>query len=243
MINICICIDRNLQNQIWPCYNSIMRNTKEEVKFYILCLDNVYKPFIEKYKHMGMVVVSGKSDLEIKLNDNFVSSKAMYLRFYIPILFPHIDKMIYTECDSVYDSDIKDHWDIDIGDNYIGAVRDPFWEKCSQIQFYSGKVKENIDLDIPAYLSGNLIINCKVWRENNITQQLIDIVKENNIRVNLSTSIICKDKIFELDKKWCMLASHKDFGNTKGIYHWSGVNKKPWNNKNVLNYKVWNKYT
>jgi lipopolysaccharide biosynthesis glycosyltransferase len=237
LINIVICIDKYLQDKIYPCYNSILQNTKEPVQFYNFCLDNVDNSAMEKYRSMGMQVHKIQTDLRIKLHDNFVKSPAMYLRFYIPEILD-IDRAIYTECDSVYNCDIKDHWNIDIGDNYCGMSEDWFSKTCGKLKRWSGNI-DGFD-DTPSYLTGNMIINCKEWRKNNITNELVTIVNKNNIRVNLSMSIVCRNNIFKLDDKWCLPASHKELGDTEGIYHWSG-NKKPWLVK-VKNQEVWEKY-
>lgn len=234
MIPVFICIDDNLKDKWYNCYNSIIRNTKEKIQFYVICLSKEYSIIPQG----DITFINWQTDLQINLNDTFVRSPAMYLRFYISHILPDIDKIIYTECDSVYNCDIAEHYNIDIGDNLIACVSDWFSKTCGKLKRWSGNIN-GFD-DLPAYLSGNMIMNLKAWRENKIAGKLINIVRENNIRVNLATSIVCKDKIKELPIKYCLPASHKDLQGQDGIFHWSG-NSKPWNIK-CRNQEIFDKY-
>ncbi len=84
-------------------------------------------------------------------------------------------------------------------------------------------------------------MNLKKMREDNISKKMIDFVLKNNVRVNLTMSYVCRNKIKQLENKWCMLASHKEFSDINGIYHWSGK-RKPWIIKSK-NYNIWQKYS
>ena len=81
----------------------------------------------------------------------------MYYRFKIPEIID-ADKCIYAEADSIFDFDVKEYWNIDIGNNYFAAVRDWFWADCEGVQFYQGYI-DGMDLSMPAYLTGNIIMN------------------------------------------------------------------------------------
>ena len=237
MIHVVYCIDKYLQDKIWPSYNSCLY-TKEKVQAHIFCLDGVDDTAIDKYKAVGMNVYLMKTDLQIKLNDNFVKSPAMYLRFYIPEVLKDIDKVIYMECDSVYDGDIKDHWNSELGNNLIATVPDWFSYNCGKLMRWSGHIDDFHDYK--AYLTGNMLINCEAWRKESITEKLVNIVSENNIRVNLSMSIVCQGRVKELSDRFCYPANYKYGNENVLIYHWSGKNK-PWAVK-CKNQNIWEKY-
>lgn len=48
----------------------------------------------------------------------------IYFRLFIPAMFPQYDKGIYIDSDVVLTSDIAELYDIEIGDNLIGACND-----------------------------------------------------------------------------------------------------------------------
>ena len=51
---------------------------------------------------------------------------AIFYRLFIPELFPQYDKAIYLDCDTVLCADIGNLYDIDIKDNFIGAVAEKY---------------------------------------------------------------------------------------------------------------------
>jgi lipopolysaccharide biosynthesis glycosyltransferase len=109
-----------------------------------------------------------------KYNDFFVDghvSAETYLRiFCAKVLDPSIDKILYLDSDIVVVGDIADLWRTDLKDNALGGVRDPFCQAGRE------------DLGIPAgqfYVNaGVLLINLKVWREQNICEKLVVFIRQ-----------------------------------------------------------------
>ncbi|WP_297816262.1 SP_1767 family glycosyltransferase [uncultured Lactobacillus sp.] len=81
-----------------------------------------------------------------------------YGRFLIPQLIKD-DKVLYLDSDIVVDDNIEDIFDVDLGDKMLYAVRD-----------YHATDQFN---------SGVMLINNKKWREEEITQKLIDMGKQH----------------------------------------------------------------
>ena len=133
MIDIALCFDSGLQNHIWNCYNSIISNTKESTRFHFLIDKSVNNKNIIKYKDKDINVYIIDVDVNNNFNDRFVSNKAMYYRFKIPEIID-ADKCIYAEADSIFDFDVKEYWNIDIGNNYFAAVRDWFWFNLNSLR-------------------------------------------------------------------------------------------------------------
>ena len=51
-------------------------------------------------------------------------TKAMYYRLFVPDIFTHYQRVIYCDCDAVFNADPAKLYAIDLKDNYLGAVHD-----------------------------------------------------------------------------------------------------------------------
>ncbi len=243
MINICLCFDSHLQHYYKHVIRSIKANTESECKFFIISdtkIDN------------NTIIFKDRIDV---IPEGDVKSKGQYYRLYIPELID-VDKILYFDNDVVLNADIQELWNIDLKDNYIGAVKDCFGHSLQLSQSYQGYItSKEFDLTQPVYLSGQLIINCKAWRENNVREQVMDIVKKYRVCDLIAINIVCKDKILELDKAWSMPAGYydrngicredklKDIDYKKPkLMHYHGINNKPWMNSNVFGIEKYLKY-
>ena len=88
-------------------------------------------------------------------------------RFFIPQLdFPY-GKGIYLDCDVVVNGDIKELFDIDLGENYAAAVDD----------FVSAKHAAKFD-SLRYFNSGVLLLNINKMRKDNLTEVLVGKLNE-----------------------------------------------------------------
>lgn len=51
-------------------------------------------------------------------------SKAAYFRLLIPELIREYDKCIYLDCDIIVHGDLKELYEIELGNNYLAGVKD-----------------------------------------------------------------------------------------------------------------------
>lgn len=63
------------------------------------------------------------------INISYISV-ATYLRLYIPLLFPHYDRLLYLDCDIAVHLDLAQLLDIDLSDHLVAAVRDKYIDQC-----------------------------------------------------------------------------------------------------------------
>ena len=56
------------------------------------------------------------------------------LRVFYTKLFPHLDKIIAFDNDTIVNKNVSELWDIDLGDNYMAGVRDT--EKFNRNMLY-----------------------------------------------------------------------------------------------------------
>ena len=98
-------------------------------------------------------------------------------RLFIPEVMPDIRKVIYLDCDTLVNLDIKTMWDIDVNDYCLAAVHDPIFETiaeavrdwlngCSNKTFVNaGVMIMNLD---KIRERGNLFNNAMTWIEKRV---------------------------------------------------------------------------
>jgi lipopolysaccharide biosynthesis glycosyltransferase len=158
----------------------------------------------------------------IDINDNALPklhviaqiTQEAYFRLLISNILDN-DKIIYLDCDTIVKYDISKLFEIDIGDNYIAAVRDIFGIDFQEYVKTLGLLPEN-------YInSGVLIINNKVWKEFDIGNKCIEkLVNDPKIKFmdQDALNIVCKDKVYFLDRKWNFFWYYSiEFVKQKGI--------------------------
>lgn len=261
MIPVVFCVDAAGLKYINAPIQSILNNTKEKIDFWILLDRNITElPQGKKYKYQKVDIPEIKTFCR-----TIVKSKAMFYRWLIPDILIGYDKAIYLDFDVILNTDIKHLYNIDIGDNAIGAVRDCYnntIRKTARNDF-QGNVSErdmfmiyNCDMDRPSFCSGQLVMNLKKWRQKNITNQLIDFVVKYKTADMLPLNVILQDDIYELNYKWCAPAhtlkenltpitpslGNKDYSDAF-LFHYNGT-AKPWmaNYPNKKLKSLWSKY-
>ena len=152
---------------------SILNNTRGKIHFIVLA------PNLSEENKQKIATVCGDNELSIvntsvKL-DNFsnVEIKCNHIslsacsRFFIPQLdFPY-EKGVYLDCDIVVNGDIKELFDIDLGDNYAAAL-DDFVSSKYAAKFGSTRY----------FNSGVLLLNISKIRKDNLTEILVGKLNE-----------------------------------------------------------------
>ncbi len=128
----------------------------------------------------------------------------IYFRLFIPAMFPQYDKGIYIDSDVVLTDDIAKLFDIDIGDNYIGACNDLSIADIPPLVAYTEnavgvKAKEYIN-------SGVLLMNLKKLRENDLEGHFLNLLSTyhfDSIAPDQDyLNAMCNGNIYYLDEAW-----------------------------------------
>lgn len=128
----------------------------------------------------------------------------IYFRLFIPSLFPEYNKGIYIDSDVVLTEDIAHLFDIDLGDNLIGACRDT---SITHIPPFVNYTRDAVGVESDSYInSGVLLMNLKKLRDegfeehflNLLTTYHFDSVAPDQDYINA----ICNGRILYLDPKW-----------------------------------------
>jgi lipopolysaccharide biosynthesis glycosyltransferase len=238
MMPVFLCFDKNLQDRVSHVFNSVAANSdSENIEYNVVITPDVDTKHEKKYKDAGIKV--HRMDMpEIKVNKNgIVQSPAMYLRWFIPY-FTNSDKALYFDNDVVLLYNIKEMYDTKLGNNLIAAVKDKYATCVCHTTHHQGIIPGADHL--PAYYSGQLLINCKLWRDEGIPTRLFIAAHEHNVLDMIALNYICADRIKELSPEWCISAGDEDVKKSAKLLHWHG-RTKPWH-RNCKNNEYYEKY-
>ena len=236
-IPVFLSADNNYAPFVATTMASILDNTKSFIEFYVLD-GGITKVNREKIISLNFNNFSVEF-LEIDFDKYFKDfketpniTKSMYSRFLIPYLKPSINKAIYSDVDVVFLDDVKKMYDEELDDYALGAVFEEFAEGDVN---YAKRKRTNISAKHKYFSSGNLIIDCKKWREQNILDKLLQIGHEyQDSLVEPDMDIL--NKFFDsnykiLPPKYCWINQNYEFFEQSAepiiIRHFNG-HVKPW---------------
>lgn len=160
---------------------------------------------------------------------DFFSSAIYYYRSFIARIFPQYERGIYIDSDTILTDDIAKLFDIDMGDNIVGAVVDPKVEAVKEFKDY---VKNALNVPHTEYVnSGVLLLNLKKLRKMHYLSKMVDMIEKYDADLVAPDqdylNVICKGNIFHLDKCWNMQpATNGDIKGAKLVHY--NLTKKPW---------------
>lgn len=189
-INLAFTFDSYMWMIAGVCLYSLCANARGKCKYCIYCvvdggvnaaMRQLISDCVPKPHKIKFIEIRGD---EIKHSDywNRATSfqrSAMY-RLLLPQLLPHLDKIIYIDCDTIIAKDLCELDSIDIGDNLLGAVREfSIAETIKQKPELFTHIKQyGIDKLVASaryFNSGVLIMNLKEFRRQNITHRALHL--------------------------------------------------------------------
>ena len=220
---------------------SIKQNASKDYKYLIKVLcnkDNVSesnKQKIAKFNDnnfdIEFVDVSAKqAEINSKMHVRDYYSKATYYRIYIPELFPNFDKALYLDCDIIVKGDISELYNIDLQDNYIGAIPDGSIPCIKEFQDY---VLNCIGVDkYDDYINaGILVLNTKKLRDINFEDLFISALTLTTFDVAQDQdyiNAICKGHIKFIGEEWDKMPIRETIKEEDiKLIHYN-LNFKPW---------------
>lgn len=128
----------------------------------------------------------------------------IYFRLFIPAMFPQYDKAIYIDSDVVVAGDIAELFDIDIGENFIGACNDLSIADVPPLVAYT---ENGVGVKAHEYInSGVLLMNLKKLREEKFEEHFLNLLNTyhfDSIAPDQDyLNAICNGKIHYLDKRF-----------------------------------------
>lgn len=186
-------VDSSNDIHIFIFYNQLSENSISRIKG--MGKKNIKIDFINVLDYLNC-------DLDL-LKTSFHYSKEIYNRFLIPNILDNYKKVLYVDCDLIFNINPTKYFEIDIQDNYIGAVNDI--GVCDKSLEYYEYVK-SLDINPEKYFnSGMLIMNNEILIKNNFFENFKTIIKQDKKYLFPDQdilNIICKNKVFYLDYKY-----------------------------------------
>ena len=172
------------------------------------------------------------NNIKDKLYTRDYYSISTYFRLFIPNMFKQYDKVLYLDSDIVVLDDIANLYNIDIGNNYVGAAPDDVIATDQIFRDYAEKV-----IGCSSYKhyfnAGVLIMNLKEMRNidfENKFLHLLDTVKYYVAQDQDYLNRFCKGKVTIITTDWDRMPVNKDKVNdrdTLKLVHFN-LAFKPW---------------
>lgn len=154
----------------------------------------------------------------------------IYFRLFIPAMFPQYDKGIYIDSDVVISGDIAELYDIELGDNYIGACNDLSVADVPELVRY---MENAVGVKKEEYInSGVLLMNLAALREAKLDEHFLSLLSEYHFDCIAPDqdylNALCNGKIYYLDEKFdAMPNDNKPPLEDTVIIHYN-LFSKPW---------------
>ncbi|MBR4931987.1 MAG: glycosyltransferase family 8 protein [Alphaproteobacteria bacterium] len=201
------------------CLRSLIDYADEKRDYCIFILyskisdDNKQKIKKQEDKNISISFVNVQSSLsKVRENTFFVNNHLTietYFRFFLPDIFPQLDKILYLDCDILIQKDIADLYQTNIDGFYLGATRDLGIvldlnkTKEKRINYFTQTL--NLTNPYDYFQAGCLLFNLKEMRKDNVSHLLIEKLKQVKNPMYHDQCILnatCKDKVFFFQQNW-----------------------------------------
>jgi lipopolysaccharide biosynthesis glycosyltransferase len=240
-IPVFLASDNNYAPYVASTIASICDNTSSFIDFYVLDggitkeNQNKISKLKEKFENFSLEFLEIDMDKEFSSikysNKGDYISLSTYNRFLIPQLKPEIDLALYSDVDVIVLGDISEMYYEGLNGFALGAISEEYLEKTRNLE---RKERLGLNSNHKYFSAGNLIIDCKKWRDEKILDKLFeseykyrDLLEQADMDVlNLTFN---GNNYQELNAKYCLLDAHYDFydGIMPLIRHYHG-DIKPW---------------
>ena len=261
IIPIAFCFDANLVMPAGVCITSLLKNANKDTFYDIYIIHsaidkndlNKLEKLIDIYQNCSITFILAQNEFASAYQIREITTLTYY-RLLIPELITKYDKILYSDVDVIFRSDMTEYYNIDLGDNYFGAV-DVVLPLRPDIK---GHMETVLQLDSAKgyYLAGNLVINSRKLREDNMVKKFIEMAQDDYYFQDMDIiNIACQDKFTPVPLSYCLtnyfytlihtqrenLAKYVseeeiDKAVQTGIIHYNGA--KPWKN-NCHNMDIW----
>ncbi|MCD7464011.1 putative galacturonosyltransferase 3 [Datura stramonium] len=205
--------------------------------------------------HQSNSLTSGTDNLKYR-NPKYLSM-LNHLRFYLPEVYPKLEKILFLDDDIVVQKDLTPLWSVNLQGMVNGAVetcKESFHRFDKYLNFSNPKISNNFDPNACGWAFGMNVFDLKEWRRRNITgiYHYWQEMNENRTLWKLGTLppglITFYNLTYPLDRNWHVLGLGYDPALNKteiqngAVVHYNG-NYKPWLDLAIAKYRsYWSRY-
>ncbi|CAN6804596.1 unnamed protein product [Brassica oleracea] len=233
----------------------------EEFKFlnssYAPVLKQLESAKLQKFYFENQAENATKDAHNLKFKNPKYLSMLNHLRFYLPEMYPKLNKILFLDDDVVVQKDVTGLWKINLDGKVNGAVETCFgsFHRYGQyLNFTHPLIKESFNPNACAWAFGMNIFDLNAWRREKCTDQYHywQNLNEDRTLWELGTLppglMTFYSKTKSLDKSWHVLGLGYNPGvsmdeiKKAAVIHYNG-NMKPWLDIAMNQYKsLWTKY-
>ncbi|KAJ1292457.1 hypothetical protein BS78_02G392700 [Paspalum vaginatum] len=238
----------------WFAGNSYKTAAIHVINFEAFILENLPKYSIQQLylaEEFRVLIRSNKQPTENTRMEYL--SLFSHSHFLIPEIFKYLNKVVLLDDDVVVQRDLSFLWNIDMGDKVNGAV-EICGLKLGQMRNVLGETA--YDPKSCAWTSGVNLINLDKWREHNVTENYLLLMKKFKFKDERSlraaafplSLLSFQHLIYPLDEKLTLAGLGYDYGIDEVVaqrsasLHYNG-NMKPWLELGIPDYKkYWKRF-
>lgn len=225
-------------------------------------LNSSYSPALKQMGSPSMIdfyfkARRGETDSNMKFRNPKYLSIMNHLRFYLPEIFPMLDKILFLDDDVVVKKDLTDLWSVDLNGKVISVVEtcgESFHRFDRYLNFSNPIISREFDPRACGWAFGMNLVDLKEWKRQNITEVYHSWQNLNHDRQlwKLGTLppglITFWNRTYPLDRSWHVLGlgynpnvSQKEIDRA-AVIHYNG-NLKPWLEIGIPKFRTyWAKY-
>eukprot|EP00252_Welwitschia_mirabilis_P027436 TRINITY_DN9405_c0_g1_i1.p1 TRINITY_DN9405_c0_g1~~TRINITY_DN9405_c0_g1_i1.p1 ORF type:complete len:707 (+),score=136.33 TRINITY_DN9405_c0_g1_i1:385-2505(+) len=205
--------------------------------------------------HHATTLSAGSSNLKYR-NPKYLSM-LNHLRFYLPQVYPKLDKILFLDDDIVVQKDLTPLWSVDLKGKVNGAVEtcgESFHRFDKYLNFSNPHIAKHFDPNACGWAYGMNVFDLKEWKKRDITGIYHKWQNMNEDRVLWKLGTLPPGLItfygltHPLDKHWHVLGlgynpsvDRAEIENA-AVVHYNG-NMKPWLELAMTKYRsYWTKY-
>lgn len=273
--HIVFSINNDYAPYLYICLKSLLTHIKpcDKYKAYILYTElsdhhqeNLLNLQTEnlKIEFINVETIIRKYKDNFSINNHFTIET--YYRFFLPRIFPKLDKVLYLDADTMIMKDISPLFNIDINGYYLGVTHDCEIVRMSNLAGteYFDYFTKTLGVKIENYFqAGVMLVNLTQMRQDNITEKLISalikIGTPNFVDQDI-LNMVCQNNVLFIPQNWDYTwhlqfcdsdylehlpdfarNAYKEAENNPYIVHFTGNKMKPVNYPNALYADVfWN---
>lgn len=198
----------------------------------------------------------GGGKVPVKFRNPKYLSMLNHLRFYLPEVFPALEKVIFLDDDVIVQRDLAALFSVDLGGNVMGAVEtcmETFHRFHKYLNFSHPLVRAHFDPDACGWAFGMNVVDLRAWRRRNVTG-VYHYWQERNADHTLwklgslpPGLLAFYGLVQRLEPEWHVLGlGYATVGAAElrrgAVVHWNG-NQKPWLKIGNERYKaIWDRY-
>lgn len=248
--------------QAWFLSNDFKESAIEVLKIEDLTwLNYTYSPIVKRLTEADVWTYYFKGYLddtvEPKVRNPKYISLLNHLRFYIPQIYPQLEKVVFLDDDVVVQKDLTPLFSLDLHGNVNGAVEtclEAFHRYYKYLNFSNPLISSKIDPQACGWAFGMNVFDLIAWRKADVTARYHYWQEQNADKSlwklgTLPAGLLAFYGLTEpLDRRWHVLGLGYDLNidnrliESAAVIHFNG-NMKPWQKFGISRYRpFWERY-